>query len=119
MRKTRGLVKSLLGRPAKNRLLDAWILGLAPLFGGCGTDENLTACSLTVRASVEQLQVTHAAPDSELVVVDATGREVARGKTDSQGSLVFRKLAPGKGYGVRTSEAATSCTPSIAAHATA
>ncbi len=55
-----------------------------------------------VRESVEQLHVTHAVPGSTLVVVDATGKELASGVADVQGSLVFRKLPPGKDYFVRT-----------------
>ncbi len=55
-----------------------------------------------VRQSVEQLHVTHATPSEELVVVDAKGHEVASGTADNLGSLMFRNLAPGKGYRVRT-----------------
>ncbi len=54
-----------------------------------------------VRESVEQLHVTHAVPGTELVVVDPSGAEVARGVADKLGSLMFRKLAPGEGYLVR------------------
>ncbi len=55
-----------------------------------------------VRESVEQLHVTRAVPGSTLLVVDAAGKEFARGVVDVQGSLVFRKLPPGKDYFVRT-----------------
>ncbi|HEY0880855.1 MAG TPA: CocE/NonD family hydrolase, partial [Archangium sp.] len=65
----------------------------------------LSACgkeaTFTVRESVEQLHVTHAAPGTELVVVDASGKELATGVADEQGSLMFRRLPPGKDYRVK------------------
>jgi hypothetical protein len=64
---------------------------------GCGRE-----ATFQVRESVEQLHVTHATPDAELIVVDAAGKEVASGVVDSQGSLVFRQLKPGAGYVVKT-----------------
>jgi predicted acyl esterase len=64
---------------------------------GCGRE-----ASFQVRESVEQLHVTHATPGATLVVVDAKGKEVASGTVDVQGSLVFRKLSPGKDYLVKT-----------------
>lgn len=53
-----------------------------------------------VRQSVEQLHVTHAEPGTELRVIDSAGTELARATTDELGSLVFRLLPPGEGYGV-------------------
>lgn len=87
-----------------------WALSLAICAAGCGTDETLpdgaggtpSTASFSVRESVEQLHVTHAEPGIELEVVDDTGAVVASGKADAQGSLVFRKLAPGSGYAVRS-----------------
>jgi uncharacterized protein len=64
---------------------------------GCGKP-----ATFQVRESVEQLHVTHAVPGSTLVVVDATGKELASGTVDVQGSLVFRRLPPGKDYLVKT-----------------
>lgn len=64
---------------------------------GCGRE-----ATFQVRESVEQLHVTHAVPGSTLVVVDAAGKEVASGTVDVQGSLVFRRVAPGKDYRVKT-----------------
>lgn len=57
-----------------------------------------------VRESVEQLHVTHARPGATLLVVDASGKEVARGEADVQGSYVFRRLKPGPGYVVKTGD---------------
>lgn len=66
----------------------------------------LAACEppapFQVRESVEQLQVTHAQEGQALVVFDAAGREVQSGVADALGSLMFRKLPPGKGYRVKT-----------------
>lgn len=64
---------------------------------GCGRE-----ATFQVRESVEQLHVTHATPGATLVVVDGKGKEVATGTVDEQGSLVFRRLAPGKDYLVKT-----------------
>ncbi len=64
---------------------------------GCGKP-----ATFQVRESVEQLHVTHAAPGATLEVVDATGKQVATGTVDMQGSLVFRRLPPGKDYLVKT-----------------
>ena len=63
----------------------------------CGLPE----ATFQVRESVEQLHVTHAPPGATLEVRNASGDVVASGTVDTQGSLVFRKLAPGDGYRVR------------------
>lgn len=64
---------------------------------GCGRE-----ATFSVRESVEQLHVTHAVPGATLEVVGGQGAVVASGTVDEQGSLVFRRLAPGEGYVVRT-----------------
>ena len=64
---------------------------------GCGRE-----ATFQVRESVEQLYVTHAKPGETLRVVDGAGKELATGVVDSQGSLVFRNLPPGKDYFVKT-----------------
>jgi predicted acyl esterase len=69
------------------------------LLAGCGKE-----ATFQVRESIEQLHITHAAPGQELIVVDAAGKTVATGTADTQGSLVFRKLKPGSGYLVKTTE---------------
>ncbi len=67
------------------------------LGAGCAKE-----ATFQVRESVEQLHVTHAVPGSTLLVVDVSGKQLASGVVDVQGSLVFRKLPPGKDYFVRT-----------------
>ncbi len=64
---------------------------------GCGRE-----ATFQVRESVEQLFVTHAKPGDTLVVVDSANKELASGVVDEQGSLVFRRLPPGKDYFVKT-----------------
>lgn len=56
--------------------------------------------AFTVQGSVNQVFVTHATKDQELDLRDAKGVSLAKGKADYLGSLVFRKIAPGKGYRV-------------------
>lgn len=80
----------------------------AVLVVGCSKE-----ATFQVRESVEQLHVTHAAPGETLIVVDAQGKEVARGEVDTQGSLVFRRLAPGDGYVVKTTAETPEVTSSL------
>ncbi len=56
--------------------------------------------TFTVQGSVNQVFVTHAAKDQDLDLRNAAGTSVAKGKADYLGSLVFRKVAAGKGYRV-------------------
>lgn len=81
---------------------------LALLLAACG-DDGGTPPDFTVRESVEQLHVTHAPPATELAVFDGSGAMVATATTDSLGSLMFRKLAPGDGYRIMT----TTATPAL------
>src|SRR2546423_7054816 len=71
---------------------------LAILLFGC-SDGN---AHFLVRESVQQLAVTHAPPGTALEVVDPMGKVVASASADAQGSVMFRNLAPGDGYVVRT-----------------
>lgn len=63
-------------------------------------DSQQALAEFSVRESVQQLQITHATPQSELSLEDATGEEIARGTTDDLGSLIFRLVPPGDGYRV-------------------
>lgn len=83
-------------RPMRMRAVAALSLFLAT---ACGDD---SAGPFDVRPTVAMLYVTHAPPMTELAVVDATGTTVATATTDELGSLIFRELAPGKGYRVTT-----------------
>ena len=76
---------------------------------GCGDDG--PPPPFDVRPSVEQLHITHAPPATELAVFDGSGAQVAIGTTDELGSLMVRKLAPGRGFTVKT----TTATPALTA----
>ncbi|CAN5884628.1 hypothetical protein BH11MYX2_BH11MYX2_08960 [soil metagenome] len=54
------------------------------------------------RGSVEQVHVWKAPPATEVAVVDANGARIVAGTTDSHGSIIFRKVAPGTGYHVHS-----------------
>jgi uncharacterized protein len=99
---------------------------LALLVSGCGEDEAVkegssnggtggsgasggggtggASAKFTARGSVEQVHVTHADAGAKLELVNASGTTVANGTADTQGSLVFREVAPGDGYLVRDSD---------------
>jgi predicted acyl esterase len=54
-----------------------------------------------VGGSIGQVWVTDARDGQVLVLADRSGREVARGRADRLGSLIFRDVAPAAGYTVR------------------
>lgn len=98
---------------------------LATLSAGCGAQSvdpapgpctGHTPATFEVRQSVEQLQITHATQGEELVVFDASAKELARGTADDQGSLVFRKLPPGSGYSVQSTTAPAECAGPLTVH---
>ena len=62
--------------------------------------EVVEPASFSVRESVEQLHVTHAAPGESLELRDESGASVATGVADDQGSFIFREVEPGTGYQV-------------------
>ena len=66
--------------------------------------ETAAAADFAVQPSVEQVAVTGAAPDVDLVLFDQSGAAAALGTTDEQGSLVFRQVAPGTGYRVANAQ---------------
>ncbi|MBI5609203.1 MAG: CocE/NonD family hydrolase [Deltaproteobacteria bacterium] len=55
---------------------------------------------LKAQGSVKQVFVTHAMPSTALELRDSAGKVLATEASDYLGSLVFRKVAPGKGYRV-------------------
>ena len=79
-----------------------WLAAIAAL-AACGDDPSPPP--FTVRASVQQLHVTHAPVMTELAVVNKAGAQVAIGTTDELGSLMFRNLPPGDDYTVKTTTA--------------
>ena len=56
--------------------------------------------AVTARGSVEQVQVTGAAPGARLTLVDRGGRRVASRRAGRLGGALFRGVAPGRGYRV-------------------
>ncbi|MBI3202854.1 MAG: CocE/NonD family hydrolase [Myxococcales bacterium] len=87
-------------------------LVLVSTLWGCGHDERFAPnelgstgpASFEVRGTLEQVYVTHADPGANLQLVDGAGSEVATGTADELGSLVFRSVAPAKGYRVRSGD---------------
>ncbi len=75
---------------------------------GCGASDDeplpIGGQGLAVRASVEQIHLWKASPETAFEVVDADGQPVAERVTDYQGSLIFRELEPGDGYTLRSVE---------------
>ncbi|MEY3011658.1 MAG: hypothetical protein RIT45_393 [Pseudomonadota bacterium] len=69
---------------------------------GAGGDDVVDDGTATfrTRGTVEQVYVWKASKGTALTLVDAGGSEVGSGTADDLGSLVFRKVAPGKGYRV-------------------
>lgn len=67
----------------------------------CTPDEDPGNATFKYRESVGQLHVWKAAPGATLEVV-RDGTQVTTATADAQGSVVFRKLAPGTGYQIRT-----------------
>ncbi len=61
--------------------------------------------AFSVQPSVEQVAVTGAEPETDLVLYDRDGGAAALGTTDEQGSLVFRQVRPAEGYRVATADA--------------
>src|SRR3954453_19716114 len=59
------------------------------------------ASRLTVRGSVEQVQVTGAAKGARLALLDRRGRPVQGRRAGALGGAVFRAVPAGKGYRVR------------------
>lgn len=75
------------------------------LLTGCEPSDDVPPPSFKVRESVEQLQITHAAPGVELGLYDPDGTLQQKGTADALGSLVFRNVPAGIGYIVRTTQA--------------
>lgn len=92
------------GRAAKRRMVTGFSIGCVALFSltACSDSEPEPTATFNVRASVEQLHITNTQPGTTLEVVDADDIVVDSGATDEQGSLIFRLLAPGSDYTVRT-----------------
>ena len=91
---------------AARRIAGAVLLATALLAGACtdsggtATKERPPATEATFRSfgSINQASVVDAPPDTEVVLVDAQGTDVATGTTDRLGSFVFRSVQPGADY---------------------
>ena len=60
------------------------------------------AATLNARGSVEQVQVTGADPGSKVKLLDKAGKAVQSKTAGSLGGVIFRKVAPGGGYSVKS-----------------
>ena len=90
----------------KSPVLPLFLAGaISTMLAGCQPPDDLPPPSFRVRESVEQLQVTHAAPGTELGLYDPDGTLRQAGTADALGSLVFREVPAGIGYTVRTTHA--------------
>lgn len=87
----------------------AFVALAVSLATGCGGDESVVAVggngTFEVRESVNELDITHATPHAELGLYDSDGNLLQTASVDSLGSLIFRRIAPGDGYTVRTTSA--------------
>ncbi len=66
------------------------------------------ATHLVAHGSVQQVYATGLAPHAKVSLLDKRGHAVATQKTDSLGGIVFRSLAPGGGYRLRTGKATSA-----------
>ncbi|HKY16476.1 MAG TPA: CocE/NonD family hydrolase, partial [Microthrixaceae bacterium] len=71
--------------------------------------EPTAPAEFSVRGSVNQVAVTGAAPDTELVLYDGDGQRLDDGTTDAQGALLFREVP--SGHGVRVQESSADPAP--------
>ncbi len=82
---------------------------------GCGDDgdpegvnEEVFTASFSVRESIEQLHITHAAPGTTLGLYTTDGDLVDEGVIDDLGSLIFRLVPPDGRYYIETINAVDS-----------
>ncbi len=60
-----------------------------------------TASAFSARGSVEQVYVTGLAPGAQMSLLKSNGETVSTQTADSEGGLLFRRVAPAKRYRVR------------------
>jgi predicted acyl esterase len=80
------------------------IVMLAGLTGTAGAAPPAAAAASTlgsVHGSAEQVYLTGARPGVRMTLVDRRGRKVRSRRVDRLGALLFRGVAPGRGYRVR------------------
>ena len=62
---------------------------------------NRSAASFQAHGSVEQVYATGLSPGARVVLFDRRGRRLASKPADSRGGVLFRNVAPGRGYRLR------------------
>lgn len=72
--------------------------GTVPVVAGATPTSTAVAPVITAHGSVGQVYVTGARRLQRLVLRDGGDKVVARGRADKAGSLLFRGIAPGRGY---------------------
>ena len=98
--------RSAIGRIAEFTVLAAVALSVltavpadaAAAGGGAST-------ALVARGSVEQAYVTGVQPGAQMILLNRSGRQVQSRHADALGGVVFRAVAPGRGYRVRAARA--------------
>jgi uncharacterized protein len=92
------------GQPASARpaaAVAAAALAVAALLGPVSAT---AAAKVSARGGINNAYVLGAPEGRKLVLVDAAGRTVARGRADRLGSRIFHNLRPGRGYRVRVGD---------------
>jgi predicted acyl esterase len=104
------------GSRAAACLLAAVVAGVAALAALSATAFAATAtvAAFTARGSVRQVDVTGAKPGTRLLLVNRRGARVAVRRAGELGGIVFRDVAPGRGYHVRRQGALARRTRSAA-----
>jgi hypothetical protein len=97
--------------PRRSLLLTALVVGaltVPPAAAGASGPPAVATASPSAgfhaAGSVEQVYVTGAPSGTRLDLVGATGARVQEGHADSQGALLFRRVAPGDGYRVQSGD---------------
>src|SRR5579864_6470447 len=82
-------------RPALLALL--LVLAAAPAAAAA----SVSPPTFSAHGSVEQVYATGVLGSTPLTLVDRLGHVVARKRADAQGGVLFRNVAPGRGYRLR------------------
>jgi predicted acyl esterase len=79
-----------------------WLLAVALVTGlACATGAQAMALRLVAHGSVQQIYATGLAPHAKVSVLNRRGKAVVTQRADALGGVVFRNLAPGRGYRLR------------------
>jgi hypothetical protein len=91
----------LAARPRLALTLCAALVALAAWTAAAQAKPSFAAAKFAAHGSAEQVYATGLAANRAVSLVSPRGVVIATGKADSLGGVVFRLLAPGKGYRVR------------------